>query len=113
MLDVRPSYFYITFNIRHSRANICKIKELNLKNYFGFKEQLSQQKGDEKDSGLHLAARKGDNDLVKAFIEFGAEVDAQNVSYSYGDFYYNKNLNKYLKFYTILSSCGLDFSPLV
>ena len=29
---------------------------------------------------LHLAARKGDNDLVKLFIESGTRVDTQNVS---------------------------------
>ena len=28
---------------------------------------------------LHLAARKGDNDLVKLFIESGTRVDTQNV----------------------------------
>ena len=31
---------------------------------------------------LHLAARKGDNDLVKLFIESGTRVDTQNVSKS-------------------------------
>ena len=30
------------------------------------------------DNCLHLATRKGDSDLVKLFIEFGANVDAVN-----------------------------------
>ncbi len=33
-----------------------------------------------KDTCLHLAARRRDNDLVKLFIEAGAAVDAKNVS---------------------------------
>ena len=32
-----------------------------------------------KDTALHLAARRKDNELVKLFIEAGAGVDAQNV----------------------------------
>ena len=32
-----------------------------------------------KDSVLHLAARRKDNDLVKLFIEAGAGVDVKNV----------------------------------
>jgi ankyrin repeat protein len=32
-----------------------------------------------KDTVLHLAARRRDNDLVKLFLEAGAGVDAQNV----------------------------------
>ena len=30
------------------------------------------------DCAIHLAARKGDNDLVKLFIEAGTKVDTQN-----------------------------------
>jgi ankyrin repeat protein len=45
-----------------------------------FQEQLVASKGPAEDTALHLAARKGDNDLVKFFIEAGAKVDAQNVS---------------------------------
>jgi ankyrin repeat protein len=41
---------------------------------------LKASKGKEEDTALHLAARKGDNDLVKFLIETGAMVDAQNVS---------------------------------
>ncbi len=47
---------------------------------FFFQEQLVASKGPAEDTALHLAARKGDNDLVKFFIEAGAKVDAQNVS---------------------------------
>ncbi len=47
---------------------------------FIFQEQLVASKGPAEDTALHLAARKGDNDLVKFFIEAGAKVDAQNVS---------------------------------
>ena len=43
-------------------------------------EQLKAGKGPEEDQALHLAARKGDNDLVKLFIESGTRVDTQNVS---------------------------------
>ena len=32
------------------------------------------------DCAIHLAARRGDNDLVKLFIEAGTKVDTQNVS---------------------------------
>jgi hypothetical protein len=32
-----------------------------------------------KDTVLHLAARRKDNDLVKLFIEAGAGVDVKNV----------------------------------
>ncbi len=49
-------------------------------NMFFFQEQLVASKGPAEDTALHLAARKGDNDLVKFFIEAGAKVDAQNVS---------------------------------
>ena len=44
-----------------------------------FKEQLKSAKGKEGDSAIHIAARKGDNDLVKVFIEAGTRVDTQNV----------------------------------
>ena len=37
-------------------------------------------KGSVGDNAIHLAARKGDNDLVKLFIEAGTKVDTQNVS---------------------------------
>jgi ankyrin repeat protein len=47
---------------------------------FIFQEQLVASKGPAEDTALHLAARKGDNDLVKFFIEAGAKVDAQTVS---------------------------------
>ena len=42
--------------------------------------QLKYTKPPLKDTALHLAARKRDNDLVKLFIETGAFVDSQNVS---------------------------------
>lgn len=42
-------------------------------------EQLKTGKGPLGDSAIHLAARKGDNDLVKLFIESGTKVDTQNV----------------------------------
>ena len=42
--------------------------------------QLKYTKPPLKDTALHLAARKRDNDLVKLFIEAGAFVDSQNVS---------------------------------
>ena len=45
-----------------------------------YQEQLKTPKGDSLDYAVHLAARKGDNDLIKTFIEMGAEVDIQNVS---------------------------------
>ena len=41
--------------------------------------QLKYTKPPLKDTALHLAARKRDNDLVKLFIEAGAVVDSQNV----------------------------------
>ena len=44
-----------------------------------FQEQLKSAKGKEGDSAIHVAARKGDNDLVKLFIEAGTRVDTQNV----------------------------------
>ena len=44
-----------------------------------FQEQLKSAKGKEGDSAIHIAARKGDNDLVKLFIEAGTRVDTQNV----------------------------------
>ena len=44
-----------------------------------FQEQLKSAKGNEGDSAIHIAARKGDNDLVKLFIEAGTRVDTQNV----------------------------------
>jgi ankyrin repeat protein len=40
-----------------------------------------------KDSVLHLAARRKDNDLVKLFIEAGAGVDVKNVSYTRGKYH--------------------------
>ena len=43
--------------------------------------QLKYTKAPLKDTALHLAARKRDNDLVKLFIETGAVVDSQNVSF--------------------------------
>ena len=43
-------------------------------------EQLKTGKGTVGDCAIHLAARKGDNDLVKLFIEAGTKVDTQNVS---------------------------------
>ena len=48
-------------------------------NYF-LQEQLKSGKGSVGDNAIHLAARKGDNDLVKLFIEAGTKVDTQNVS---------------------------------
>ena len=41
-------------------------------------EQLKTGKGEVGDCAIHLAARKGDNDLVKLFIEAGTKVDTQN-----------------------------------
>ena len=38
---------------------------------------------------LHLAARKGDNDLVKLFIESGTRVDTQNVSIYFYHYSFN------------------------
>ena len=43
-------------------------------------DQLKTGKGAVGDCAIHLAARKGDNDLVKLFIESGTKVDTQNVS---------------------------------
>ena len=48
-----------------------------------FQEQLKTGKGTVGDCAIHLAARKGDNDLVKLFIEAGTKVDTQNVSGKY------------------------------
>ena len=41
--------------------------------------QVKYTKPPLKDTGLHLAARRKDNDMVKLFIEAGAGVDVQNV----------------------------------
>lgn len=41
--------------------------------------QLKYHKPPLKETALHLAARRRDNDLVKLFIETGAVVDSQNV----------------------------------
>ena len=43
-------------------------------------DQMKTGKGSVGDCAIHLAARKGDNDLVKLFIESGTKVDTQNVS---------------------------------
>ena len=51
-----------------------------------FQEQLKTGKGTVGDCAIHLAARKGDNDLVKLFIEAGTKVDTQNVSWKYFQF---------------------------
>ena len=61
---------------------LCKIFFFLLKiiNLLLCQEQLKSSKGGGEDYALHLAARKGDNDLVKFLIEAGAKVDAQNVS---------------------------------
>ncbi|XP_023333094.1 serine/threonine-protein phosphatase 6 regulatory ankyrin repeat subunit C [Eurytemora carolleeae] len=56
-------------------GNISVAREL-LSTYT--QEQLKTPKGDSLDYAVHLAARKGDNDLIKTFIEMGAEVDIQN-----------------------------------
>ena len=43
-------------------------------------EQIPYKSSISQFQALHLAARKGDNDLVKLFIESGTRVDTQNVS---------------------------------
>ena len=48
--------------------------------HYSLQEQLKTGKGSVGDNAIHLAARKGDNDLVKLFIEAGTKVDTQNVS---------------------------------
>ena len=48
-----------------------------------FKSSISQFQA------LHLAARKGDNDLVKLFIESGTRVDTQNVSIYFYHYSFN------------------------
>ena len=47
--------------------------------FFFTQDQLKTSRGSEGDSAIHIAARKGDNDLVKLFIEAGTRVDTQNV----------------------------------
>lgn len=42
--------------------------------------QIKYTKEPLRDTVLHLAARKKDNDLVKLFIEAGAGVDVKNVT---------------------------------
>ncbi len=42
--------------------------------------QIKYTKPPLRDTVLHLAARKKDNDLVKLFIEAGAGVDVKNVT---------------------------------
>ena len=41
--------------------------------------QVKYTKPPLKDTALHLASRRKDNELVKLFIEAGAGVDVQNV----------------------------------
>lgn len=43
-------------------------------------DQIKYVKEPLKDTVLHLAARRKDNDMVKMFIEAGAVIDAKNVS---------------------------------
>ena len=88
--------FYVYRNISHLSAievgNVSVARELllNLTQVLPvmqfwlsfticFQEQLKSAKGKEGDSAIHIAARKGDNDLVKLFIEAGSRVDTQNV----------------------------------
>ncbi len=42
--------------------------------------QIKYLKEPSKDTALHLAGRKRDNDMVKMFIEAGSVVDGKNVS---------------------------------
>jgi hypothetical protein len=44
-------------------------------------DQIRYQKEPDKDTPLHLAGRRKDNDMLKMFIEAGATVDAKNVRY--------------------------------
>lgn len=43
-------------------------------------EQLFSRKRDTGDTILHIACRKREAEMVKAFVESGAQLDAQNVS---------------------------------
>ena len=62
-----------------SLTQVVPVKSFRLLLTVGFQEQLKAEKGNEGDSAIHIAARKGDNDLVKLFIEAGTRVDTQNV----------------------------------
>jgi len=66
----KASLHFFNFTLSDSHATVTWLQE-----------QLVAAKGPEEDTALHLAARRGDNDLIKFFIEAGAKVDAQNVSH--------------------------------
>ena len=50
--------------------------------------QVKYTKPPLKDTALHLASRRKDNELVKLFIEAGAGVDVQNVRQFHEEKYY-------------------------
>ena len=62
-------------------TQVLTVMQLSLSFTICFQEQLKSAKGKEGDSAIHIAARKGDNDLVKLFIEAGTRVDTQNVKF--------------------------------
>ena len=60
--------------IEAGNQNVCR----ELLNHDA-QEQIKYVREPLKDTALHLAGRKKDNDLVKLFIEAGAVVDGKNV----------------------------------
>ena len=60
-------------------------------------DQVKYTKPPLKDTALHLAARRKDNDMVKLFIEAGAGVDIRNVSSAlFGQKWPKRNIYGYL-----------------